>query len=187
MNSIWINQLSHYGFLAFFGIIFPMASLMGFIIIIIDSYMLFYLLTYGAYRETIIEMKNTKIYNDLLQFLTYSSLIVNGALFAFKSKSYFGFLNLNNPYDELLFLLIFEHTLFGVNIILSLVLKDIPCWVQQTLHNRKIKSKLYNNSNTLNAFTINKSSNLRTKDLIFHSTTDEKLIISKGKTTSKYI
>ena len=142
MSSIWINELIHFGYLAFFGIIFPIAPLIGVFINYIDAYLALYMFANVSQRARIILMKDSGIYNDLLKIIIYSSLAVNGGLFAFYSRVDLGFLNLKKFSNEFAYLLIFEHILFAINILVSRVLSGLPNWVAKELSDRAIKDRI---------------------------------------------
>lgn len=149
MEDVWLNYMLQFGFIAFFGITFPLAPLIGVIFNVIDMNFVFYSYSRVFKREKIIELDSIGVWNHIIQAMTIASLIVNIALFAWTCE---GFEKLTGRsiggYDLLLELVIYEHIVFVIKFLLSVAIKAKPAWLVERLRFRRIKERMYKESSS---------------------------------------
>ena len=155
MTVIWMNQLLQFGFIAFFGIVFPIVPLLGFFFNLLDSYLMTFVFTKICWRRQVFPLKDAGIWNYLLKVMTYSSLLVNSALFATTSKGFKNLLKVDSSYLLLVYLIAFEHCVLFLKILLNLIINEIPFWVRKALIKRNLKQNLYEQSRNENEFLTN--------------------------------
>lgn len=201
MEDVWLNYMLQFGFIAFFGITFPLAPLIGVAFNLIDMNFVFYSYSRVYQREKIIELDSIGVWNQIIQGMTIVSLIANIALFAWTCE---GFEKLTGKkiggYELLLELVIYEHIVFIIKFLFSVVIKSKPVWLQEMLKFRKIKERMYKESlskkkvltshlhsvldnkggagstssaNFLNIFSNNEQNKLPTIDNIIEKTNEE--------------
>jgi hypothetical protein len=147
MEDIWLNYMLQFGFIAFFSITFPLAPLIGFLFNILDMNFVFYSFSRVFKRQTIIELDSIGVWNKIINGITIVSLIVNIALFAWCSDGFEKLVGIHvNKYYLLLALVIYEHIVFIIKFISSILIKSKPLWLENQLKHRKIKGQMYKES-----------------------------------------
>jgi hypothetical protein len=147
MEDIWLNYMLQFGFIAFFSITFPLAPIIGFIFNLIDMNFVFFSFSRVFKRETIVELDSIGVWNEIIHGMTIVSLIVNIALFAWCSKAFEKLAgNELSGYYLLLALVIYEHVVFIIKFISSILIKSKPVWLENQLKHRKIKEQMYKES-----------------------------------------
>jgi hypothetical protein len=143
MTLIWMNQILQFGLLVFFGVVFPLAPLIGLVYNLLDSYLLCFCASKINKRPKIIMLPNAGIWTYMITLMTFMALVINTSLFAFVSHGFRDLVDANGDYQLLLLLIISEHVVLGVKILLGFVISDIPKWVTLAIKNRKTKKRMY--------------------------------------------
>ena len=147
MEDIWLNYMLQFGFIAFFSITFPLAPLIGFFFNILDMNFVFYSFSRVFKRQTIVELDSIGVWNEIINGITIVSLISNIALFVWCSKGFEKLFGSHlDKYNLLLALVIYEHIVFIIKFISSVLIKSKPEWLENNLKHRKIKEQMYKES-----------------------------------------
>ena len=143
LTLIWMNQLLQFGFLVFFGVVFPLAPLIGLIFNLLDAFLLTYCSSQVNQRNLLIILPNSGIWTYIITLMTFMALVINAALFAFVSSGFRDLVNASGDYKLLLLLAISEHFLFGLKVLISFLISDMPRWVRIQIKKRKVKVEMY--------------------------------------------
>ena len=132
---IWMDQLFQFGFVAFFGISYPLAPLLGLFFNYVSSYLLIYRSFKVSLRPQILKLKDSGIWDFLNTVMSFSALIVNAALFACCSNAFKTLFNAESNDDLFQYLVIYEHTVFLLKLVVSLLIVATPSWLaKEQLH-----------------------------------------------------
>ena len=144
MEDIWLNYMLQFGFITFFSVTFPLAPLIGCIFNLIDMNFVFYSFSRVFKRETIVELDSIGVWNQVIHAMTIVSLIVNVTLFIWTSTAFEKLTHLKLSYAHLILLwVIYEHGVFIIKFILSLLIRSKPKWLREQLYFRKVKQQMY--------------------------------------------
>lgn len=143
MNLIWMNQLLQFGLLVFFGLVYPLAPVVGLVYNLLDSYLLSFCASKVNRRPKIIILPNAGIWTYMITLMTFIALVINTSLFAFVSHGFRDLVDVNGDYNLLLLLVLSEHVVLALKVLLSFVISDVPGWVSTAIKNRKTKKRMY--------------------------------------------
>lgn len=167
LTLIWMNQLLQFGFIVFFGVVFPLAPLIGLAFNLLDAYLLCYCSAVVNRRSKIIMLPNAGVWTYIVTVMTYIALVTNAALFAFVSQGLRTLLKDSQRYNVLLTLVMAEHVVLLLKICLSFLISNVPLWVKEAIKKRKKKRQMYLQSQ--NQFEIvNKIKENIKKSSLFH-------------------
>jgi hypothetical protein len=170
LTLIWMNQLLQFGFIVFFGVVFPLAPLIGLIFNLLDSYLLTVCSGQVNKRDNIIMLANAGVWTYIITQMTYIALVTNAALFAFVSQGFRELVDVSGDYKLLLMLVLSEHVILAIKILLTLLISDVPKWVSIEIKHRKTKKQMYlqseNERNILNQLKANLFKNKQKKNPI---------------------
>ena len=144
MTTVWQNQLFQFGFITFFSITFPLAPLFACIFNYLETVLFVFVHLRVCKRAPVKELKTVGTWNYLLTLMTYASLIVNAALFAFTSRGFSYLVSKQNELTKVELLIIVEHVVLTLKVIVSLLISDTPKWVQREMKRRTHKRSIYN-------------------------------------------
>lgn len=152
MEDIWLNYMLQLGFIIFFSMTFPLAPLIGLVFNLIDMEFVFFSYSYVFRRIDIVELDSIGVWNEVIHGMTIVSLVVNVGLFVFCSDGFKKLLNIDDKYDLLLFLVLYEHIVFLLKWIASHMVQLRPRWIRQAIDSRRKKNQLYNESDKKTEF-----------------------------------
>jgi hypothetical protein len=143
---VWMDQLFQFGFVAFFGISFPLAPLMGLFFYYVSSYLLIYTSFKVCHRPRILKLKDSGIWDFLNTTMSFAALIVNAALFACCSDAFSTLLGSKDEDDLFEYLVYYEHAVFFMKLLVTLLLSSTPSWLAKAKLHEGQKKDFYQSS-----------------------------------------
>lgn len=146
LENAWLNYMVQFGFISFFSIAFPLAPLIAVLFNVADLHFVFYAYSSVMRRKQVIELDGIGVWNEIIKGMTIISLFVNIALFNWCSTGFKDLLHIKNDYLILFGLILYEHLVFALKYIASVMIPNEPQWVQNQIKIRKTKKEMYESS-----------------------------------------
>ncbi len=179
--ELWKNNAIQFGYIAFFSVSFPPATLWGLLVNIFHIYFIYYSFSDHLKRTPSIERDGIGVWNYIFSFMTFAALVFNIGILIFTSQGLLDVLddlNLDlNSYSSFVMIVILEHILFIIMFLLSRMIYDKPYWVRT--QNKVAKFKKMIDENEMKQSLINQKRENKKKDRL------EKLYISLNKNKRK--
>ena len=141
--ELWKNSAIQFGYISFFSVAFPAATLWGLLVNIFHIYFIYFSSTDHIKRTPSKERDSIGVWKYIFDFMTFASLVVNIGILVFTSEGmkrlvtdengYF------NKYNLIIILVIAEHTIFVIIYIFKKLISKQSSWVK--IENENIKFK----------------------------------------------
>lgn len=147
IKTLWIHNFIQFGYIAFFSLVFPAAPVVGFLLNIFHINFLNFSFGDHVRRRKSVERGSIGIWNAILSFMSFSSLVINTAILVFTSDGLRKLLNSDSTtkydsYTLILILVIFEHLVFLIKFGLTVLIANKPKWVIEYFQNQEIKKQM---------------------------------------------
>ena len=153
--QLWLNNVIQFGFINFFSLVFPIATLWSFLINIFHIFFIHFSSTNFTRRNFSLERDSIGVWKQIYNFMTFASLAVNFGILIFTSEGMKNFVNdekeENNKYNLFVILIIAEHSIFIIMYVIKMTVSNNSYWVKneirnvrfrKTIEEEKIKKKL---------------------------------------------
>ena len=138
--ELWKNNVIQFGYVAFFSVAFPPATLWGLIVNVSHIFFIYFSFSDHIKRTPSKERDSIGVWNYILSFMVFFSLVINVSILVFTSNSINKIVNEEEKFtknDIFLTLVILEHLVFILIFIMQKLINDEPKWVRD--ENKKAK------------------------------------------------
>lgn len=147
MKKLWIHNAVQFGYISFFAIIFPAATLIGLAINLFHINFLNFSFTDHLKRRPSVERGSIGVWNKIFHFMSFTALAINVAILTFRSDSVKKLVEKQanhsyDPYSILIIIIIAEHVLILFRFAVSAMVSSRPKWVKNYLDNQNYKKRL---------------------------------------------
>ena len=177
--ELWKNSAIQFGYISFFSVAFPAATLWGLLVNIFHIFFIYFSSTDHIKRTPSKERDSIGVWKYIFDFMTFASLTVNIGILVFTSngmkqlvtdkKGHF------DKYNFVLILVVAEHAIFIIIYIFKKIISNKSSWV--LIENDNIKFKKTIDEEIIKKKLIKEENNLKEKERLkgLHHLINQKL------------